>query len=81
MSTEPTAENTRHACFEKFDGRLEPYNARLAFALTYTEKKGLDQLEARLLITTEKTDKHKRGAVPSVVATHCPFCGAKLVEV
>lgn len=64
-----------HYCFEKFDAMLVERNGRLAFGLQVTET--LD-LNARLLIATEKIDKTKRKPVPSVMASFCPFCGVKL---
>ena len=64
-----------HDCFEKFDAKLAEHNGRLAIGLQVTKTMGL---KARLLIATEKIDKSKRGPVPSVMASYCPFCGVKL---
>lgn len=64
-----------HTCFEQFDQKLAEHNGRLAMGLQVTKGLGL---KARLLIATEKIDKAKRKPVPSVIASYCPFCGAKL---
>lgn len=65
----------RHECLEKFDQHLAGHNGRLAIGLQVTETLGL---HARLLVATEKIDKKKRKDVPHVMASFCPFCGAKL---
>lgn len=61
-------------CVKKFDEYLKPHNGRIAVGLQVTES--LD-LRPRLLVATEKIDKSKRKAVPSVMASYCPFCGEK----
>ena len=62
-------------CAKKMNEVLEKHNGRLATALQVTEGMGL---KARYLMATEKIDKAKRKAVPSVMCSHCPFCGEKL---
>ena len=68
----------KHECFTKFNEVLAGHNGRLATALQVTETLGL---RSRLLIATEKIDSKKRKPVPSVVASHCPFCGVQLDSV
>ena len=64
-----------HQCFVKLNERLAEDNARLAMGFMITESMSL---RSRLLVATEKIDKSKRKAPPSVVASYCPFCGEKL---
>lgn len=67
----------KHECFVRINERLAEDNARLAVGFVITESMSL---QSRLLVATEKIDKSRRKAPPSVVASYCPFCGVKLEE-
>ena len=66
-------------CLERIDEKLVNRNAKIAVGFTAgfddgpTRKMGL----APPMIELEKADKKKRGALPILMATYCPFCGVK----
>jgi len=61
-------------CVKKMNARLESHNARIAIACLLTDNK----LSGAICVDVEKIDKSKRKpATPTVIATHCPFCGVK----
>lgn len=62
-------------CIKKMNEHLQQYNGRLATGIQVTQDMGLKQ---RYLMATEKIDRTKRKPVPSVMCSHCPFCGEKL---
>lgn len=62
-------------CADAVDAELAAKNGRLAFGFTVRE--GRMEL-TRPLIQLEKLDGKKRGKLPSLVASYCPFCGEKL---
>ena len=62
-------------CMTKMNEVLEKHNGRLATGLQVTPDMSL---KARYLMATEKIDKAKRKPVPSVMCSHCPFCGERL---
>lgn len=64
-----------HKCMEEMNSVLEKHNGRLAMGLQVTPNMGI---KGRYLVATEKIDKAKRKPVPSVMCSHCPFCGEKL---
>lgn len=61
-------------CMKSVNEKLAAHNGRLATAFQITGDMGV---RMRLLLATEKLDKTKRKAVPSVTASYCPFCGVK----
>ena len=64
-------------CMKLVNEKLATHNGRLATGFQMTADMGI---KMRLLLATEKIDKHKRKPVPSVTAPYCPFCGAKAEE-
>lgn len=65
-------------CVEKMDSMLAEHNGRVARAVQITESLGL---LARTVVKTEKVDITKRKAIPTLMATYCPFCGEREVPV
>lgn len=62
-------------CMKEMNAVLEKHNGRLVMGLQVTPDMGI---KGRYLMATEKIDKAKRKPVPSVMCSHCPFCGEKL---
>lgn len=61
-------------CMKLVNERLSADNCRLATGFQITKDMGV---QMRLLVATEKIDKTRRKPVPKVVASYCPFCGAR----
>ncbi len=64
-------------CVEEVNQRIKDKNVRIGVGLTLIENK---RLSVVVLVAAEKIDKKKRGRVPSLIATYCPFCGKKWEE-
>lgn len=62
-------------CIKKMDAELAKHNGKLATGFQITADMGV---KLRYTMATEKIDKTKRKPVPSVMCSHCPFCGEKL---
>lgn len=58
-------------CIERVDEMLKEKNACLVATIS------LGNYPSRVGLMIEKYDPKKRGRLPSMVATFCPFCGAK----
>lgn len=61
-------------CRTAIDTELAASNAKIGIALLIGDG-SLDL--APPLIVLEKVDEKKRGRLPNLVATYCPFCGVK----
>lgn len=59
------------SCRKRIDAVLRPKNARLAFGFCFNDNV---MSVSPALIMLEKREK-KRGALPTLLATFCPFCG------
>jgi len=66
-------------CIEKMNAALKEHNGKIAETLLLPEPGG-NALRARSLVQTRKLDDTKRKAVPSVIASHCPFCGREYAD-
>jgi hypothetical protein len=64
-----------HECFRTLNDHLSAHNVKLAFGMQITADM---DMKLRLLVGTEKINTAIRKPGPHVVASHCPFCGAKL---
>lgn len=64
-------------CREAVNKRLEVGNAKIAFGLMWTPgaNPSVDQMPPTIVL--EKIDKRKRGRLPTLMATCCPFCGER----
>jgi hypothetical protein len=69
-----TPTRTPHACFYIADTKLAEDNTRLSFAV------GVPSGKERLVVGTEKIKPRRRGLPQLLLATYCPFCGAKYTE-
>lgn len=61
-------------CRESIDKELAASNAKIAAALL------IDHCVLNLappMIALEKIDEKKRGRLPNLLATYCPFCGER----
>ena len=63
-------------CVALIDAQLKDRNARVATRLVLNFKTG-DARSTAPLVQLEKIDSKKRKAVPTMVATFCPFCGMR----
>lgn len=68
-------------CRTRIDADLAKHNARIAFGFTF-EPLGPPPARARMdvsppMIVLEKQDSGRRGKLPTVLASYCPFCGKK----
>lgn len=61
-------------CRKAVDERLAFSNARIAFGFTFSDA-NMDISPP--MIVLEKLDDKKRGRVPTLLATCCPFCGER----
>jgi hypothetical protein len=64
-------------CRKKLDEKLAAKNAKIATGFTASFEDGPTrgmQL-APPMIVLEKADKKKRGSLPILMASYCPFCG------
>jgi hypothetical protein len=61
-------------CRKAVDERLSVSNARIAFGFTISG--GRRDLSPPMIVL-EKLDDKKRGKLPSLLATFCPFCGER----
>lgn len=66
-------------CRERIDEKLADQNAKIAVGFTagFNDGPTLKMGLAASMIELEKADKKKRGALPILMATYCPFCGVK----
>jgi len=64
-------------CWNEIDRILaeKGCNTRLATCLVLDRE--ANTMKARLLVATAKVDDRKRGKLTEMIASHCPFCGAK----
>jgi hypothetical protein len=62
-------------CMQKIDAELAKHNGKLATGFQITPDMNVKR---RFTVATEKIDKSKSAPVPSVMCSHCPFCGEKL---
>lgn len=53
---------------------LASRNARVAFGFTFNDDK---MKVSPAMIMLEKVDPARRGKLPILLATYCPFCGKK----
>jgi hypothetical protein len=68
-------------CRERIDKRLAERNARIASGFTIDLTKPAASMSfAPPLIHLEKVDRKKRGTLPMLVASYCPFCGEKIPD-
>jgi len=69
-------------CREAVNERLAFSNARIAFGFTFSASdSGAGRMDlSPPMITLEKIDSKKRGHVPTLLATCCPFCGERYKE-
>ena len=65
-------------CAETANKALVEKNAVLVQGFSFADG-GMKVLP--ILIAIEKLDRTKRGRLPSLVATFCPFCGKKYPQV
>lgn len=61
-------------CQKAVDEQLAGSNARIAFGLLFGNAT-IDRSPA--MIVLEKVDEKKRGKLPTLLATCCPFCGER----
>jgi hypothetical protein len=61
-------------CRSRVNSELAGHNAQLAYGFGFT-KSGFGLVPP--MIALEKTDPKKRGKLPTLLATHCPFCGER----
>lgn len=63
-------------CIKQFNEALRPHGMQIAQAIQLTPE---PRLRARTVIATEMIDGHRRSKnTPTIVASHCPFCGEKV---
>lgn len=67
-------------CNTRINAGLKANNAQLAFGFVLSDADGASRgmSMASPLIMLEKLDRARRGAMPILMATFCPFCGVKL---
>jgi hypothetical protein len=58
-------------CVDRLNGKLAEKNAAIVTNLFGP---------ARTCVTLYKVDEKKRGRLPVLVASHCPFCGVEYPE-
>lgn len=61
------------SCIADVDAKLADHNARLGVAFSFSHKGVPGQAWPHLVV--EKIDAKKRGRLPVMVPTYCPFCG------
>lgn len=61
----------KHKCIKAAEKLLAKQNTRLTAAFVIGG-------DTRLVVATEKIDPKKRARPLTMMASHCPFCGAKL---
>ncbi len=64
-------------CRKFMDAKLAALNARIAVGFTFDDAR-MDV--APPMIVLEKVDEKRRGKLPNVLASCCPFCGEKYPE-
>ena len=66
-------------CRSMIDEKLAAHNAKIAVGFCAGDDDGPTRSFGLSppMIELEKADKKKRGALPILVATFCPFCGDK----
>jgi hypothetical protein len=64
-------------CRKAVNERLAFSNAKIAEGLLFGEGR-LDLASPQIVL--EKIDKDKRGKLPNLIATCCPFCGERYAE-
>lgn len=62
-------------CVETINTNLAPHNCKVAQAIRLTAD--MSSMFSSTIIATEKIDKAKRKAPPTLMATFCPFCGER----
>jgi hypothetical protein len=64
-------------CRGKVDEKLAYKNAKIASGFTASFEDGPTRgmRLAPPMILLEKADKNKRGSLPALLASYCPFCG------
>ena len=64
-------------CQEAVNKRLAFSNAKIAFGLMWTsgDNPAINVMPPTIML--EKVDKSKRGRLPTLLATCCPFCGER----
>ena len=67
-------------CQEAVNKRLAFSNAKIAFGLMWTDGDTHKVVAMPPTIVLEKIDKSKRGKLPTLLATCCPFCGERFEE-
>jgi hypothetical protein len=67
-------------CQEAVNKRLAFSNAKIAFGLMWTADANprVDVMPPTIVL--EKIDKSKRGKLPTLMASCCPFCGERYPE-
>lgn len=75
--SEPASGSRPCNCWSEIDRILaeKGRNTRLAMCLVHDRE--ANTMKARLLVATVKVDDSERGKPTEMVASHCPFCGAK----
>lgn len=65
------------SCRERVDAKLTERNARIAFGFCASNEDGPTRGMSLSppMIVLEKLDKKKRGSLPTLIASYCPFCG------
>lgn len=66
-------------CVTEINEALKPHNARLASGMQLNFKTGEASVTAPH-IELVKLDSKKRGRLPAMFCTYCPFCGIKKNE-
>lgn len=61
-----------HKCFAAADKALAEHNTGIDYVYSITDS------DVRVRIGTYKLNTAKRGKAKTLLASHCPFCGAKL---
>lgn len=62
-------------CHKAVNARLAVSNAKIAYGFMYEQADGMKLSPP--LIVIEKINKTVRGKLPVLLATCCPFCGAR----
>lgn len=70
-------------CRAKIDEKLAEKNARVASGFTASFDDGPTRVMrlAPPMILLEKVDKNKRGKLPVMLSSYCPFCGEEIKDV
>ena len=61
-------------CNQQMTSALKEHNANLDIPMTISGH------GSKVVIKTRKRDSKKRGSLPLLFATYCPFCGEKYVQ-